>query len=109
MSPGYLPFKDALQLPAFVCDNCGWWQRHFETPASCPLCHDARHVVPHLLTRRHDVTDVAGETVELDDLRGRDLDTEVLTEATRRLMAAILELLCEIRGERPGAPPLDTG
>ena len=32
---------------------------------------------------------------------------EVLTEATRRLMAAILELLCEIRGERPGAPPLD--
>lgn len=63
--------------------------------------------MPHLLTRRHDVTVVAGEPVDLDDLRGRDLDTEVLTEATRRLMAAILELLCEIRGERPGAPPLD--
>ena len=72
-----------------------------------PPTSRARHVVPHLLTRRHDVTVVAGEPVDLDDLRGRDLDTEVLTEATRRLMAAILELLCEIRGERPGAPPLD--
>lgn len=46
MSPGYLPFKGALELPAFVCDNCGFWQRHFERPASCPLCLDARHVVP---------------------------------------------------------------
>ena len=46
MSPGYLPFKGALDLPAFVCDNCGFWQRHFERPSSCPLCLDARHVVP---------------------------------------------------------------
>ena len=46
MSPGYLPFAGALDLPAFFCDNCGYWQRHFETPPSCPLCLDARHVVP---------------------------------------------------------------
>lgn len=46
MSPGYLPFKDALDLPPYLCDNCGFWQRHFEAPASCPLCLDARHVVP---------------------------------------------------------------
>ncbi|UDL94009.1 hypothetical protein LGH83_15840 [Lichenihabitans sp. PAMC28606] len=46
MSPGYLPFKDALDLPAFFCDNCGFWQRHFERPTSCPLCVDARHVMP---------------------------------------------------------------
>lgn len=46
MSPGYLPFAAALALPGFVCDNCGFWQRHFEPPASCPICLDARHVAP---------------------------------------------------------------
>jgi hypothetical protein len=46
MSPGYLPFAGALHLPAYLCDNCGFWQRHFTTPPSCPLCLDARHVVP---------------------------------------------------------------
>jgi len=44
--PGYLPFAGALKLPSFVCDNCGFWQRHFAAPPSCPLCLDARHVVP---------------------------------------------------------------
>ena len=44
--PGYLPFAGALDLPAYLCDNCGWWQRHFEAPPSCPICLDARHVVP---------------------------------------------------------------
>jgi hypothetical protein len=46
MSPGLSPFVDALRLPAFVCANCGWWQRHFDQPSSCPMCLDARHVVP---------------------------------------------------------------
>ena len=46
MSPGYLPFKDALDLPAHFCDNCGFWQRHFTIPHACPLCIDARHVLP---------------------------------------------------------------
>ncbi len=46
MSPGYLPFAGALDLPAWFCDNCGFWQRYFGTPTSCPLCLDARHVVP---------------------------------------------------------------
>ena len=46
MSPGYLPFAGALRLPAFVCDNCGYWQRHFAVPPACPMCLDARHVVP---------------------------------------------------------------
>ncbi|MGF1528359.1 MAG: MBL fold metallo-hydrolase, partial [Candidatus Competibacterales bacterium] len=44
--PGYLPFAGALELPAYVCDNCGFWQRYFERPPSCPLCLDGRHVVP---------------------------------------------------------------
>lgn len=46
MSPGYLPFAGALEMPAFICDNCGFWQRHFERPSSCPMCLDARHVAP---------------------------------------------------------------
>ena len=44
--PGYLPFAGALKLPAYTCDNCGFWQRHFEAPPHCPMCLDARHVVP---------------------------------------------------------------
>ena len=46
MSPGFLPFKAALELPAWLCTNCGSWQRWFERPPACPLCVDARHVVP---------------------------------------------------------------
>ena len=44
--PGLTPFLEALRQPAYVCTNCGFWQRHFEAPPSCPLCLDARHVVP---------------------------------------------------------------
>ena len=44
--PGLTPFLEALRQPAYVCTNCGFWQRSFATPASCPLCLDARHVVP---------------------------------------------------------------
>ena len=44
--PGYLPFAGALKLPAYTCDNCGFWQRHFAPPPHCPMCLDARHVVP---------------------------------------------------------------
>lgn len=46
MSPGLSPFVDALRLPSYVCTNCGWWQRYFAAPPSCPMCLDARHVVP---------------------------------------------------------------
>jgi hypothetical protein len=46
VSPGYAPFAGALRMPAWLCDNCGFWQRYFATPPSCPLCLDARHVVP---------------------------------------------------------------
>ena len=33
-------------LPAFVCTNCGYWQKFFETPSTCPICVDYRHVLP---------------------------------------------------------------
>lgn len=55
--PGYLPFADALRLPAFCCDNCGWWQRHFAAPSSCPMCLDARHVVPQTGWRFRDAAE----------------------------------------------------
>ena len=60
MSPGYLPFKDALDLPAYVCDNCGFWQRHFGRPTSCPLCIDARHVLPQRGWRFYDRDEAEG-------------------------------------------------
>ena len=44
--PGLDPFLPALTQPAYYCVNCGFWQRYFEPPPSCPLCLDARHVVP---------------------------------------------------------------
>lgn len=44
--PGLTPFLPALQLPAYVCRNCGFWQRGFAKPLGCPLCEDARHVLP---------------------------------------------------------------
>jgi glyoxylase-like metal-dependent hydrolase (beta-lactamase superfamily II) len=46
VSPGLAPFAPALGLPAWLCENCGFWQRFPTPPASCPLCLDARHVVP---------------------------------------------------------------
>ncbi len=49
------PFRDALALPAFFCDNCGFWQRHFERPDRCPLCIDARHVLPRTGWRFNDI------------------------------------------------------
>lgn len=33
-------------LPAYVCTNCGFWQRYFDVPPSCPVCLDPRHVLP---------------------------------------------------------------
>jgi len=45
----------------------------------------------------------AGNAVNLDDLRDREMTTEVLDEATERIMLAITMLLAEIRGELPPA------
>lgn len=60
---------------------------------------------------RRTVRVLAGPPVDLDDLRGRPLDAEVLTEATRRIMADITALLEQLRGEaapaRPVEPPRD--
>jgi len=44
-----------------------------------------------------------GPPVDLDDLRGRPLTSELLSVATGRLIDRITELLEDIRGEK--APP----
>jgi 1-acyl-sn-glycerol-3-phosphate acyltransferase len=49
----------------------------------------------------------AGPPVDLDDLRGRDLDAKTLREATERIVAAITALLEEIRGETAPAERFD--
>ena len=50
-------FRRALELPAFFCDNCGYWQRHFARPDHCPLCIDARHVLPKRGWHFHDLAE----------------------------------------------------
>lgn len=36
---------DAALAP-WVCTNCGFWQRYFAAPPSCPVCLDYRHPLP---------------------------------------------------------------
>ncbi len=30
----------------YLCTNCGFWQRHFAVPQTCPICTDFRHTPP---------------------------------------------------------------
>ncbi len=54
--------------------------------------------MPHLFPRKT-MHVHAGPPVNLDDLRSQPLTATVLKEATDRIMAAIIELLAQIRGE----------
>ena len=33
-------------LPIYCCANCGFWQRRFAVPTTCPVCEDYRHPLP---------------------------------------------------------------
>lgn len=33
-------------MKLYVCNNCGFWQRHFAPPTRCPVCEDVRHTPP---------------------------------------------------------------
>jgi len=57
---------------------------------------------PHLFPRRT-IQIRVGRPVDLDDLRGAELSAEILDEASERILAAITELLADIRGEQPPA------
>jgi hypothetical protein len=50
----------------------------------------------------------AGKPVPLEDLHGREITTEVLHEATTRIMAAITAELQVLRGERAPVVRVDT-
>lgn len=53
--PGLAIFLPALSLPAFVCCNCGFWQRKFSQPLNCPVCEDYRHILPSECWRFYDL------------------------------------------------------
>lgn len=50
---------------------------------------------------------VAGPAVDLDDLRDKPIDTELLRAATDRIMATLTGMVGELRGETPPDKPFD--
>lgn len=44
--PGLDIFLPSLRSPAYVCRNCGFWQRKFVKPSDCAVCQDYRHILP---------------------------------------------------------------
>lgn len=60
----------------------------------------------HPIPRKR-ITVVAGAPIDLDDLRGKTIDNEVLREANNRIMDALTELLESIRGEKAPAQRFD--
>jgi len=61
---------------------------------------------PHLFPRKTTSYKV-GDPVELSDLMGQPVTSEVLHEATDRIMAAVTALVEELRGERAPAVRFD--
>jgi 1-acyl-sn-glycerol-3-phosphate acyltransferase len=59
------------------------------------------------LVPRHVAHYNVGNPVDLDDLRGKEITAEVLHEATDRIMAAITELVAEIRDLEPPTERFD--
>lgn len=55
--------------------------------------------LPHLLGRKR-IQVLVGDPVDLSDLLGQEPTTEVVVEATTRMMADITALLEDVRGER---------
>lgn len=69
------------------------WGTHHLLPSDAVLPRGFPRKTVHL---------IAGPPVDLSDLSGSATPSrEVLEEATKRIMAAVTELLAEIRGERP--------
>jgi uncharacterized Fe-S cluster-containing radical SAM superfamily enzyme len=61
---------------------------------------------PHLFPRTT-VSYKVGDPVDLSDLAGGPVDAEVLRVATDRIMAAITDLVADLRGERAPAERFD--
>lgn len=52
---------------------------------------------------------IAGPPVQLDDLRTEPITHEAVQQATQRIMAAVTQLVAEVRGELPPDRPAMTG
>lgn len=87
----------ALQSGAPVIPVAQWGAQNLMEPYSGKL----------RLRGRTDVTFRAGEPVDLSDLVGRHDDADAVRQATDRIMAAIVALLEEIRGETAPADRYD--
>ena len=61
---------------------------------------------PHLFPRKH-VTMKAGDPVALDDLRALPHTPQVVSEATERIMAALTDIVAELRDEPAPAERFD--
>jgi 1-acyl-sn-glycerol-3-phosphate acyltransferase len=61
---------------------------------------------PHLFPRTR-ITMKVGDPVPLDDLRDSPRNAETINEATRRIMAALTDLVAELRHEVAPAEPFD--
>ena len=61
--------------------------------------HDSYRTKGLHLLPRHDIVVQAGPPVDLEPFRGKELTSDVLHEATDRIMTAIREMLEGIRGE----------
>lgn len=70
----------------------GQWGAHQFLP-------DEKPGFPLVLSRSHVFRVIAGDPVDLDDLRGRPVTKELLDEATRRIIDAITAQVAVLRGE----------
>ncbi|MFT4011120.1 MAG: lysophospholipid acyltransferase family protein [Nocardioidaceae bacterium] len=80
----------ALEAGSALIPVAQWGQQHILYPYAKR---------PHLIPRRL-VRIKVGDPVDLDDLRGQEITTELLHEGTDRMMTAITSLLEDLRGER---------
>lgn len=87
----------ALTTGAPVVPVAQWGAQHVLAPYT---------LRPHLFPRKT-ISMKAGDPVDLDDLRGRQLTPDVLREATDRIMDALTLLLADLRGEQPPAVRFD--
>lgn len=70
----------------------GQWGAHRVLPRYSKVIHPFPRKTVHVW---------AGPPVDLDDLRGREVDADLLREATDRIMAALVAIVAEQRGETP--------
>jgi glyoxylase-like metal-dependent hydrolase (beta-lactamase superfamily II) len=64
-----------MPLTPYLCTNCGFWQRHFAVPPSCPVCTDFRHTPPAEGWRFRSAEEIAGEV----QTRWAGEDTDIVT------------------------------